>query len=82
MRVVVRLYANLRRYLPREATDFSVNLELEEGATVGDLLKELQIPEGLTRLVFLNGLHSNREATLKEGDEMSVFPPLAGGLPS
>lgn len=80
MKVVVRLYANLRRYLPQEATDFSVKLEVEEGATVGELLKKLEIPEELTRLVFLNGLHSDPKTSLKEGDEVSVFPPLAGGL--
>jgi molybdopterin converting factor small subunit len=30
-------------------------------------------------MILINGLHADEDTTLKEGDLLALFPPLAGG---
>jgi molybdopterin converting factor small subunit len=80
MRIELKLYASLERYIPatREGTSFRY-MEVEEGTTVGRFLQMLQIPADTVKLIFLNGVHAQMDQVLKEGDRVGVFPPVAGG---
>jgi len=73
------LYASLGNYLPDQKDGDSCSFEIERGSTIGDLLDQLNIPAEIPKLVFRNGVHSNRDADLSDGDEIGVFPPVAGG---
>jgi molybdopterin converting factor small subunit len=77
MRVDVRLFSVLRRYAPEGAE--VATLELEPGATVGRLLERLGVPEGVERVVLVNGHHGSPETPLADGDVVTLFPPVAGG---
>lgn len=79
MNIKVRLFANLRDYLPPGSDRFSCQLEVNEGARVGDLLNHLNIPNDLPKIILLNAIHSDQEELLKDGDVISIFPPIAGG---
>lgn len=79
MQVKVQVYAILRQYLP-EAGRGPLVLEVPEGTTVGGLIDRLPIPPELARVVFVNGIHRERDWVLQEGDEVGIFPPIAGGL--
>lgn len=79
MRVELRLYASLRKYLPGESPDGSCRVEVEEGTTLKGLLAKLHIPPEAPRILFLNGVHAGGEEMLKEGDRVGAFPPVAGG---
>jgi molybdopterin converting factor small subunit len=79
MKVQAELYATLSKYLPRGAEGRKVTVELPEGATVGDLLKHLGIPDGMAALLLVNGTHQPPETVLKDGETLAMFPPLAGG---
>jgi len=54
-------------------------------ATVGDLLSQLRssLPGAekfpVRPMVAVNQAHSGLEASLSEGDEIALLPPLAGG---
>ena len=74
MRVVVKLFASLRSYGPEEQ-----EMELPENATVGDVVEKLCLPEKMPLLRIVNGEHRDRAHPLKEGDEIALFPPIAGG---
>jgi molybdopterin converting factor small subunit len=54
-------------------------VDLPDGATVGDLLKRLGIPDGMAALLLVNGTHQPPETVLKDGETLAMFPPLAGG---
>jgi molybdopterin converting factor small subunit len=44
------------------------------------VLQRLSIPDGHVHLVMVNGeAVASRERQLAEGDELVVFPPVAGG---
>ena len=77
MRVQVKLFAGLRKLAPEGKSPFP--LELPDGATVGDLLKTLGVPEDKPKILLVNGRHAGNEQGLSEGDEVSIFPPVAGG---
>lgn len=79
MKVTVRVYATLRRYLPEGSAHNPIELELPDGATVGELLKRLGLPQDAVKVVFVNGRHAEFEHPLADGDQVGVFPPVAGG---
>jgi molybdopterin converting factor small subunit len=81
MKVQVELYATLTKFLPPGAEGRKAMVELPEGATVGDLLKRLGIPDGMAALHLVNGTHQPPETVLKDGETLAMFPPLAGGAP-
>ncbi len=78
-KVRLSLYASLGHYLPDQKDGNTCTVDIKEGITIGDLLDRLNIPVEIPKLVFLNGVHSNRDAGLNDGDEIGVFPPVAGG---
>jgi molybdopterin converting factor small subunit len=48
--------------------------------TAEALVRTLGIPDDLPRMVLVNGLDADPEGTpLRDGDVVTVFPPLAGG---
>jgi MoaE-MoaD fusion protein len=76
MRVRVRLFAALREL----AGAGSVDLDLPEGAVVGDVWSRLELgdePSGL--LYAVNRGYAERSAELAAGDEVAVIPPVSGG---
>jgi molybdopterin converting factor small subunit len=79
MKVEVRLFAILQPYLPAGAHGDCVSLDLPPGATVRDVVESLKIPGQLACLTVVNGRDADPEQILAPGDELALFPPLAGG---
>jgi len=77
MHVQIRLFGDLRRFLRK--TDGRLTLEVVEGATVRDLLKEVQVPETEVGLVSVNGKLAPEETALCDGDAVDAFSPIGGG---
>jgi molybdopterin converting factor small subunit len=79
VRVEVRLFATLTVYLPA-LEGGSATLDLPEETTVGQAIRSLGIPDATPRIAVINGLDAGPEQPLRDGDTLSVFPPLAGGV--
>jgi molybdopterin converting factor small subunit len=80
MKVEVKLYASLGRYMPQAVLEKDQNyLEVGEGTTIKALLENLKVPLETVKLIFVNGVHAKNDDVLKEGDRLGVFPPVAGG---
>jgi len=79
MTVYVKLFATLRRYRPGLGVGESFPVRLPAGATVGDLLCELGLPEQEVKVVFVNAVHRESDHSLADGDEVGIFPPVGGG---
>ena len=77
MQVNVHLHGILRDHLP-SATKGRATINIEDGATVGDLLTQLGIERRV--IVAINGNQkSNKTDILQDGDEVSVFRVIGGG---
>jgi molybdopterin converting factor small subunit len=79
MKVDVRLFATLQPYLPAGARGDCVSLDLPAGATVRDVVESLKIPSDVACLTVVNGVDATPDQVLSSGDELAMFPPLAGG---
>lgn len=79
MLVRAKLNATLRRFLPSGTTDNVAELELPDGATVELLVATLGIPPGHARIIVSDTEQLDLRSKLHEGQEVSLFPPLAGG---
>ncbi len=56
-------------------------MELEQGSTLADLYKKLEIPFVLRPILVCSVNHerANRKTALKDGDIVSFLVPLSGG---
>jgi MoaE-MoaD fusion protein len=80
VRVSVRLFAGLRE---RAGTD-RLDVELPEGANVGDLLAAMaETPVGALRprecVVAVNREYASADEPVSAGDEVALVPPVSGG---
>ena len=74
MKVELNLYASLARFVPRKGP-----VEVQGETTILGLLRRLNVPMDRVKIIFLNGVHASGEESLKDGDRIGVFPPVAGG---
>jgi molybdopterin converting factor subunit 1 len=82
MDVEVRLFA----VLAERAGSASVQIELEEGATVRDAIDAVSRRPGLRDpldrlkvVMAVNREYAGMDVVLKEGDELALIPPVSGG---
>lgn len=79
MRIRVKLMGALRNRLPT-ASRGAGEVELPAAGTVAALLEHLGIAAGHVHLVMVNGEQTaDRQRPLADGDEVTLFPPVAGG---
>jgi sulfur carrier protein ThiS len=79
MKIEANLYATLARYMPNQNEKGNCVVDIADGATVKDVLQQLNIPIDLVKLIFVDGIHASRESNLKDGSRLGVFPPVGGG---
>ncbi|HUT10392.1 MAG TPA: MoaD/ThiS family protein [Thermoguttaceae bacterium] len=74
--VKVSLYATLRQYVGGAAV---VEVEIAPGQTVEQLLGQLNVPVGQTRVMFINNRAARLTDPLQGGERLDVFPGIGGG---
>jgi len=79
MEVKIKLFASLRKYLPKSSDGKSCQLEIDEKTTIEQILAQFKVPEDIPKIILVNGLQGSIDQTPKEGDVLSIFPPIAGG---
>jgi len=76
MNVTVRLFAGLRE----RAGTAEMDLELPDGARVGDVLARMQdLIRDVPVVMAVNQEYAEREQSLHAGDELALIPPVSGG---
>jgi len=79
MKIEVNLYATLKRYLENGTGGKPSVLEISEDTSVKDIIQKLKISGDSVKLIFINGVHAEKDTTLKDGDRLGLFPPVGGG---
>ena len=79
MKVHVKLFASLRKYLPPGSGGDRLTLELPDGAAVRDAIAQLGIPLEHARMIVSENEQLESTSPLQDGQEINLFPPLAGG---
>lgn len=74
MNIEVRLFATFRKGRWK-----SKHLKLSQDTSIKDILVQLNINEEELGIALVNGRHSGVKTILKDGDVLSLFPPIGGG---
>jgi len=74
MKITVKLFATLRDFGPKIQ-----EMSVSENSTIEKAIKSLNLPEEIPLLTIVNGVHTDPEEMLKEGDVLALFPPVGGG---
>jgi molybdopterin synthase sulfur carrier subunit len=79
MRVQIRLFATLCRYVGNTAPGIPFEIDVPNNTTVDDLVNRLKLPRKEVKVFFVNGRSRPIEWPLEPGDEVGIFPLVAGG---
>lgn len=71
----LKLFVTLSAFHPCPEKPYGI----KQGTTVGQLVKSLDIPGDMVKLIFINGIRKGLEYELKDGDRVGLFPPVGGG---
>ena len=79
--VTVKIHHGFKKFLPAGMkTGDPFDISVEDNTAVGDLLRDkIKLPSDMPKMILINGLHSKEKQTLKDGDKVSLFMPMAGG---
>ena len=72
--IEVRFFATLR-----DGRGKIAEIPAEGVSTAGELLRRFDIPAEEVSILLINGFHSKPEDPVKDGDVVSLFPPVGGG---
>ena len=72
--IEVRFFATLR-----DGRGKVTQLNAAEAATAGDILRLCGIQPEEVAILLINGFHSKPENVVKDGDVVSLYPPVGGG---
>ena len=72
--IEVRFFATLR-----EGRGKIARIHAEEASAANDILRRFDIPEEEVSILLINGFHSKPGDPVKDGDVISLFPPVGGG---
>ncbi|NLJ60138.1 MAG: MoaD/ThiS family protein [Firmicutes bacterium] len=76
MKINVCLFGPMKKYADKD----KFQLELEEGATITDLLDRLKIEDRIYIVVLINGRRAyDEDEPLSDGAEVLIMAPTGGG---
>ena len=79
MEVQVKLYGTLGNLVAGYDHQAGLAVEVDEGATVTDLITQLGIPLKKVGMVSLDGRMARKASMLRPGVRVKVFHPIFGG---
>jgi len=77
--IQVKLFATLAHYQPGIPYGHPFPLPLAEGQDLRRAVAPLGLPEHAIQHIFVNGQRATLDYLPRPGDEIAIFPPLAGG---
>ena len=81
MRIEIKLLTQFKEYLPDPGLAGNTrSITINGSGKIVDVFKELGIPLNVPKVIMLNDRHATIEDPLKEGDRVTVFPPVGGGM--
>jgi len=79
MRVRVKLFASLCRYFSNATPGTPFDIDVAHGATLTNLVDRLKLPHEEVKVFFVNGRARPIDWPLEAGDDVGIFPLVAGG---
>jgi molybdopterin converting factor small subunit len=75
----IRLFSDFINYQPDAGYENGVELTIEDGITVSELIRRIKIPSDKRMVITVNDSNQNTDYKLREGDLIKVLPAAMGG---
>ena len=69
-----RFYEELNDFLPKHRKKVDFEVELKEGKSIKEIIKDLGVPPTEVDLILINGKSVDFNTIVKDGDRVSVYP--------
>jgi len=79
MKIEVRVFATLRRYVSELGIGEPKIVELPDGATFDELREELGLPVEEVKIIMRNGIQTEMDEMIEDGDRIAYVPAVGGG---
>ena len=79
MHIRVKLFATLGRRMAGGTAGNLFAVEVPEGSTIADLIRQLDLPREEVKVTFVNARTRPLNWLLQPEDEVGIFPPIGGG---
>ena len=78
MTILVKIFGELREKIKNQTikdnSPLNIQLEAEKVNTISDILNLFSIKEEETSHIFVNGVYSGFDKSVKDGDRVGLFP--------
>jgi len=79
MKVEVRVFASLRRYLPELGISEPSLLTVPDGTTLDEIREIVGLPAEEVKIIMVNHLQAAPGNLAHDGDRITYIPAVAGG---
>ncbi len=79
MKIQLKLYASLRRFLPDVDIGEPTEVEVPDQVTIANIISRFKIPLEECHIILVNGNRTTAETILQPDDVVVIFPPMGGG---
>ncbi len=79
MEIMIKLHYVLKAYAPGKDYREPFTLTVADGAVLGQALTALGVPSDREYLLFVGSERVTRDRPLKNGDTVTILPPIIGG---
>jgi len=79
MAIKLILSSTLRRYVPNYDPIKGLDVEVEQGTVLKDLIARLNIPERDIKIAMVNGVRAGLDKELEGNERIGLFPAVGGG---
>lgn len=75
----MKITVYLDTYLRKRADKSRFDIDIEQGATIREVIKALQLNEGEVGLIILNSKIASIHSIVEENDSLELYPVMGGG---
>lgn len=80
MKIFVKVFASLRKKYPDISDLNPLEMEIDKGTTLAQLIARLNFSQEEVKIILVNGLRTSVDDIIKEeGSIISLFPAVGGG---
>ena len=79
MKVEIRVFATLRRYLPELGIGEPKVIDVPDGTTLDEIRDSIGLPAKEVKVIMVNHLQADPKDLAKDGDRITYIPAVAGG---
>lgn len=80
MKIFVKVFASLRKRYPSVSDLNPLEMEIDKGTTLAQLIARLNFNQEEVKIILVNGLRASVDDIInEEGSIISLFPAVGGG---